>query len=210
MPITVETKLFKFEELSQEAQQKAIETHRESLDVDVSWMVGDFEEGVGTWAEHLEHRNLFDVKEVWYSLGYCQGDGACFDGTTQTSEALLGFLADLSEPFKKALERPKFKAWMLAYDYPLFQTRVNNHHYYHEKTRGWHVHEGTPIEMFQALDSDFILKAEKALDKAYQSLCIDLKNVLYADMEHQLSDEAVKERLFDFDDYLYLEDGTLA
>lgn len=75
-------KLYKFEELSKEAKERAIEQWREKGydfdDNDAQFLTEDFK-------EILKERGFYDPKVYW-SLGYCQGDGVCFEGAIEPSE----------------------------------------------------------------------------------------------------------------------------
>jgi hypothetical protein len=75
--ITKEYKVYPFNELSPEAQEKAME----------DWRMGDdlpfLAEGMVYRLKELlkEHKIKSDDARVYYSLSYCQGDGAMFEGT---------------------------------------------------------------------------------------------------------------------------------
>lgn len=71
--------VFQFEELSKEAKQKAIEWYRNGNEMEF------MPEAMQEYAEQLlEESNFYDFEgfKVYYSLAYCQGDGAqvIFDG----------------------------------------------------------------------------------------------------------------------------------
>lgn len=70
--VTKEVKIFKLEELGRAEQEKAIFLVRENL---VNDMCENLEEA---FLEKLNTAYGLDPDAVYYSLGYCQGDGVCF------------------------------------------------------------------------------------------------------------------------------------
>lgn len=75
-----EEKRYKFSELSKEAQKKAIEDWRDAGhafdDSDAHFLTEQFE-------RDLEEKGFSGSRKQWvyWSLGYCQGDGVCFEGS---------------------------------------------------------------------------------------------------------------------------------
>lgn len=75
---TTEHTVYEFDELSKDAQEKAIENYREGLDF--PWLTDD----IANRLEELlkENKITYDeLPKIYYSLSYCQGDGAMFEGT---------------------------------------------------------------------------------------------------------------------------------
>lgn len=71
--------VYKFDELSDEAKQTAIERERERVyEFDLDYLSEYLQTELEMMLEECGARNL-DVR-VRYSLGYCQGDGASFTG----------------------------------------------------------------------------------------------------------------------------------
>lgn len=74
---TTEHTVYEFDELSDDAKQKAIDQYREGQDF--PWLSDDM-------SNHLEellakHGITYDMTpNVYYSLSYSQGDGAMFEG----------------------------------------------------------------------------------------------------------------------------------
>ena len=71
-----EFKVYSFKELSREAKDKAMEDW--NYDDELEWLQDDMEYK----AEELLKKNKIegDLQNVFYSLNYCQGDGAMFEG----------------------------------------------------------------------------------------------------------------------------------
>lgn len=78
MPKKREFTVYSFRELSKKAQERAIEDyrkHHETFDqIDADFLTDQFKQDL------KEYYELGDNFEVYWSLGYCQGDGVCFNG----------------------------------------------------------------------------------------------------------------------------------
>jgi len=68
--------LFDFEELSEDAKEKALNRHNENNEHDY------LSEDLNEYLSQLltENKINSDDAKLYYSLGYCQGDGVCFEG----------------------------------------------------------------------------------------------------------------------------------
>jgi len=86
---TKEVTLYKFDELSVEAQAKAIENEQESRSNQLWSIEGLIEQAM---QEILKDKIGSPVLKVGYSLGYSQGDGANFTGTIERSDYLVNKL----------------------------------------------------------------------------------------------------------------------
>jgi hypothetical protein len=77
MPREEKIKVYKFDELSPEAQKRAIQDYKDkNWDFDQT----DASELTKWFKERLEDEGFDSGVEVYWSLGYCQGDGVCFKG----------------------------------------------------------------------------------------------------------------------------------
>ena len=72
---TQQINLYEFEELSEEAKVKALDNHNENNDYD--FLSDDLTEYL---SQLLEENGIKGEAKLFYSLGYCQGDGVCFEG----------------------------------------------------------------------------------------------------------------------------------
>lgn len=82
---TTQHTVYNFDELTDEAKQKALENHRqfeyETLD---TWLEDDMDYKLG---ELLKENNIKSLKtDIRYSLGYSQGDGASFTGDIEYND----------------------------------------------------------------------------------------------------------------------------
>ena len=68
-------KVYSFDELSEEAKEKALQNWRN--DNDMSFLKDEMEERL---SELLKENKIEGKGKCYYSLGYCQGDGAMFTG----------------------------------------------------------------------------------------------------------------------------------
>lgn len=72
-------KLYKYEELSDKAKEKALENHID--DDDLEFLLPEvLNNDLNFFLEQYKIEPLY-AKHVHYSLNYCQGDGCCFVGT---------------------------------------------------------------------------------------------------------------------------------
>lgn len=154
MPKIVQTKLYTYDELSDDAKEKAREWWIEGSDDDwqfeQEWVYDD----VKTVAALLG----IDIDKIWYTGFWSQGDGACFDGTYSYKKgwrkALLDHLGDIDE---KTIAKFRTQEWtdkMIAdyikerkrllaigqdlqdiqkkYFYQIHSRTKHSGHYYHE------------------------------------------------------------------------------
>lgn len=77
--------VFLFKELSEEAKEKAIEQARESG----QFTFDDPDFLTDLFVRDLEDHYQLGTMKVYWSLGYCQGDGVCFDGKVDVDRFLV-------------------------------------------------------------------------------------------------------------------------
>lgn len=82
VPRKEEVNLYKFDELSKEAKERAIKDWQED---GYGWDDHDSEFLTEDFKERLREKGFYDNVEVYWSLGYCQGDGVCFKGSINPS-----------------------------------------------------------------------------------------------------------------------------
>lgn len=117
----IKTKAYKFNELSNEAKQKAIEDTRNSdWYLSFDWWTPVYEE----WTEKLEALGYTDI-EIMFSGFWSQGDGACFVcKNIDVSQWLRAH--KLGNKFRQLLEFDKAVGAKLSIKH--------NSHYYHESS----------------------------------------------------------------------------
>lgn len=79
---TTEHTVYKFNELSDEAKEKALEKQREFEGEDMPFLTEDMQDHL-TEVLLPEHKIKYEKSNlrIYYSLSYSQGDGAMFEGT---------------------------------------------------------------------------------------------------------------------------------
>lgn len=184
---TIRTKIYKFEELSQDAQQTAIEKMREiNVDYD-SWHDGILE----GCKEKLDEVGFFN-SEIWYTGFHSQGDGLSFD-------AKIDVLKFATTPNEKRVV--KLIDAGLIENPTILKTSFSNRY----------SHEKTCFVDYDATDYNNINKALETLCDKIESkrleLCKEFYLTLEKDYYYLQSDEVVKETIL-VNDYDFLKDGT--
>ena len=160
---TKEVKIYQFNELSEEVQEKVYSNYRESNEFyHLSMLLKD---ELDYFMAKTDIKAVGDT-EVLYSLSYCQGDGAMFTGKFEYNN--------------------------------IFITVTPSGHYYHEYMANFHFEDETGEEVED--NYEFI--------NIYRDLCIKVKNSGYADIEHQNSEESIRD-VISGNEYEFLADGTI-
>ena len=190
-----------FEELSDEAKEYAIENEKNSGrrfdDDDASFLTEDF--------QHQLEEKGFEAVKVFWSLGYCQGDGVAFYGRVYTDD-----LKAKDEPAKKLIERLEKTGDEISIEI----TGAN----------GWYHHRNSmTVEVdFDNETDDEDLPArlkiarpvwredfESYLSDKVKEISDELEKSGYAEIDYRHEDEKIREDLGERDD-LYEKDGTRA
>ena len=197
----LETKVYTFDELSEEAKEKAIEKNRH-MNVDYwEWYHNVYD----TFKE--KYSDLFEITDMYFS-GFCsQGDGAMFEYGGITDKLIDEFIAQLElSPLRKKIVKDIF----------YFSGSGRQHgHYYHEKCC-WHI---INIECTYAYREgyypnidEFMYELQVDFDAYVREKYIDLAQELYQSLEDEYewhtSDEAIEERLIN-GEYEFTENGEL-
>lgn len=194
---TIETKVYTFDELSDEAKQVALDRHREINAHDGWW--DPIYDGLHNKAEEAG----FEVEDIYFSGFWSQGDGAMFTYSGFNENMLKGFVAqlDLSEEDKV----------IILSQADTCGKGIHRGHYYHEKS----------CDHYSTLDStnpdwEYATDLIEGLDGAFENYVIevyeDLCGELYKDLEEYYneltSDEYVAEMLID-NEYEFTENGYM-
>lgn len=187
--------LYTYEELSDDAKEKARETigqqNLEWLDSgDLAYM---FEQIIEEWG--------FPSDDIQFSLGYSQGDGVAFYGSI-----------DVDTYLRKAKRVTHYKLLKTGVEY-WFTLKRNSWgtHYSHHNTMDL-VYDATPWDW----DKDLDPKRQALLEELYEEL-LEKKDDLshecewagYKHMEWLCSDEYIAEQC-EANEYEFLEDGSFA
>jgi len=198
-----EEKTYSFEELSPEAQAKAIEDHRDINVEDQDWHEGVIDE----CKVDLEDDGFQDV-EIMYSGFWSQGDGASFTGWIP-SDNMWRFVNEILG----------FKYPPVVLDCLTIQVERNQSRYYHENSVDVEVDydsredviEDFPLGMevpFTYRLPDIVEEVDKKAAEWVKSRCREIYNKLEEEYEAQVVDEAVKDTLL-ANDYEYDEEGNI-
>ena len=197
----LETKVYTFEELSEEAKEKAIENYR-YLEVELfDWYEPIYDMFKDTYSD------LFEITDMYFS-GFCsQGDGAMFEYSGVTEKLIDEFIAQLElTPLRKKIVKDIFH----------FRGSGKQHgHYYHEKCC-WHI---INIECTYAYREgyypnidEFMYELQVDFDAYVREKYIELAQQLYQWLEDEYEyltnpeDEAI-ELFLQSIDYEYNENG---
>ena len=191
---TIEVKLYKFEELSEEAQTTAIENNR---DVNVEYQ--EWYDGV--YESFKDQHNEFDIEKIHFSGFWRQGDGAMFeyDGISD-------------ELFHKAIDSLDVAGWkkqFLKNNCTITAIGKHSGYCYHEKSCTHRIELDTFGSKNPNIESFIYESEEKIADfiiAEYETLAQDLYKQLGDDYDGQTSDKAVKETLI-INEWEYSETG---
>jgi hypothetical protein len=194
---TISIKLYSFEELAPEVQQKVVERET-TVNVDnADW----YEPIIEDWTEELQHHGFEQVKILFSGFG-SQGDGACFEAHMHIAEYLKAHTLETTYP--------------LLAKYPEYVDVSLKHRgmYYHE-------HSTHLVPYFNAdivnPDGTGISDEEMRVEQEYEALEQDISQevvrlgrhiykAIADEYYHQISAEAVQDTLT-ANEYTYLSDG---
>ena len=194
---TVEVKLYKFDELSEKAQAKAIEKNRD-INVHDDW----HEFIIDDWINEEIPSKGFNATKIYYSGFWSQGDGAMFEYN--------GIRYDIFNEFLDTLNlSPMRRKWLEKNVYP-GATGRHRGHYSHEKCCShsiyWeiaNVHWTT--NLYKWLES-FADNFESFVVDKYEDICSELYRTLEEEYDYLTDDRQVAETLY-ANDYDFTEDG---
>jgi hypothetical protein len=188
---TIRTKIYTFDELSDEAKQVAIEDLRNSKEIHLDWFIDDAK-------EQIDEAGFYDDVELQYSLSYCQGDGLSFSCNRIEERVLLSFFAEI-------LGEGKEKTAKVIMDNCSFVNTGNDGHYCYASKRDIDY-------TFESYKNDYkninqvVAKVLEKIENLYVDLCKDLENQGYKEIEYQYSDECIIEDI-QANDYEFLKSG---
>lgn len=179
-------KTYSFEELSEDAKNKALELYRDINIDDDNWTECIFED----FKQELFKLGYDDVK-IYYS-GFCsQGDGACFEATL-----------DVKQWLKAHKLSNKYKAVYIDSNNVTVRI-VQRGNYYHENSA--YIDSYTTFERTTA-DNQWE-EVEDLIEAERYQKSKELYKSLYEEYFNLLSDENVKEAII-ANEYQFLENGS--
>jgi len=191
---TVEIKTYTFEELSEKAQEKALDKFRH-INVEY-WEWWDY-----VYEMFKEDTTEFDVEKIYFSGFWSQGDGAMFE-YSGISEKLVHEAID-------SLDIPKYKREAMKSEVVFSANGTHKGHYSHERccyhAMYFEVND-THRENIDQLFYEHHTELEEFIEERYRDLACKLYRQLEEEYEWHTSDDAVKEMLIN-NEYEFLENG---
>jgi hypothetical protein len=194
MPRTISYQVYKFEELSDNQKQEAIELYRKKnyenlFDYhDGEMLQENFNEKLVNFGYPTEINTLF-------SLSYCQGDGVTFDMDGYISKEEIYTLARKLVCDKEAMER--FEKFYEKID--LYGTiKHTNHHYYHAYTFQVNLEHDIYDEVYEDEEefiSEFIDGLNSIITENLRGFSHNFEKEGYRIIEEHHSDEYIKEEI---------------
>jgi hypothetical protein len=210
MPEIVETTVYRLDELSEAAKDKARAWYREgSFDHDwFEFVYDDFERVCAILGVSLDTRpvRLMGGGErqkpcIWFSGFWSQGDGACFEGRYSYAKAAPRLIREYA-PKDGELHRiaDALQAIQRRNFYRLCATIVHRGRYCHEYSMA------ISIERDSSAGQDMTSDAEDAVTEALRDLARWLYRQLEHEFDYQTSDETVDEAIV-INGYTFTEAG---
>lgn len=209
MPRKFEIELFSFDELSKKAKERAIKDFAD--DPEKTWDQDDSERLTEMFENDLEDHYGLGKFEVYWSLGYCQGDGVCFKGTV-----------DIPKFIKTEKQEKKFQKIIWLDEQGAISVKISNRnrscHYNSmefdidypgaregdlgpQGPREWSPRDVSP-EGLDKLVEEFV----EYLKDRVQEISQEMEKAGYEEIEYHRSDDYVTE-ILENRDYEYTKDG---
>jgi len=196
--VTIKYETYKFEELTEEAQEKVLEKAREAKgQYDSEWI---FECTLDDWKEKLESMGMDDVK-IQFSGFWSQGDGASFNANVELKEFIKH--ANLPEGKYRHLIRLIEAEGMEA-------SILTNHfgnHYSHENTRDLSL-ESNIWRRYTPRLFKLLKELENELEEFRSNLSLELYSDLEKAWDYAMSEECLREDI-EAQENVYLEYGKV-
>lgn len=192
----IETKVYKFDELSDKAKEKAREWWRRAQDGDNFWSECVIED-----AKEIGKLLGIDIDNIYWS-GFCsQGDGACFTGTWRSSSLKPGAVKEFA-PKDTELHRiaSVFEEQAKAYPFSTF----------HVTHRGHYQHQYCTEFDFRVTDNDDNEVEAPNIEEELTAAARDFMAWIYATLEkeweYQNADDQVDDNI-KANEYTFEENG---
>lgn len=188
---TIELKIFRYDELSQEAKEKARKWFRETgLNYEPQIITEEMENTLNDLG--------YEGVEVFWRLSYCQGDGVAFYGKLTNPEKLL----------KRLLSEKDFRRWKRISDVIGIDIQINRiwSHYHHYNTMEVVVDSNDLYRDDYPYINLFLKNIEEKIQNDVRLVSKKLEKDGYKELEYQESDEYI-DMLLSEDWYEFLADG---
>lgn len=197
MPVTKEVKVYQFDELSDDAKEKAREWYRDG-GFDYEW----WDSVEYDFKEICKLIGITDVK-IYFSGFSSQGDGACFEGRYSYEKGNVKKLMEYA-PLDTELHRivKELQAVQRKTFYQLTATVKHSGHYYHENCTDIRVYNAD----FGCNDYDATKEQEDAIKELLRDLMRWLYRTLEKEYDYLNSNEQVDDTIR-ANEYEFTEDG---
>lgn len=201
MPREHKITVYKFEELSEKAKKRAIDDYRNK---GWSWDQHDNDQLDEIFKQDLEEWGL-DDPEVYWSLGYSQGDGVAFSGNLDVKKWISKNAPKKFRPLIGQIEV-----------HILHDARLRYHHW-----NSMGVEISTELERSSRMDpkewfpggggkaiARLIDEFEAFVEEAVKEFSRGLEKAGYQEIEYKESEEYISD-IFEGNDYEFTEDGKI-
>ena len=197
-------KLYKFEELSEEVQEKVIEK-KYDINLHHDWWGSIYE-------MNMQDETGFDIDKIYFSGFASQGDGAMFEGSP--NEDILNFITPGRVFYyrNEAYQKDWSKVIKLIKNghINIYGSFTHKGHYYHSKSysdnldtemtnNDWYGKNYSNIE-------DILEDILEEIREYYEDVCNKIYHSLEQEHEYYSSREAIEETI-SCNDYEFTEDG---
>ncbi len=191
--ITTVKEAYQFNELSDEAKEKARDWYKEGA-LDYEWYDGVYED-----ATTIGELMGITIDKIYFSGFYSQGDGAMFEGSYRYEKNGVQKVKDYA-PKDKELHRiaQTLQDIQKKHFYKLSANVSHRGHYYHENCTEFNVYKDGNY-LYSQSEQD----AEEEIIEALKDLMRWIYKTLESEYDYLLSDESVDETImsneYDFD-----------
>ena len=197
----VETEVFKFNELTEEAQETAIGRHREG-DLDYKWW--DFED-----ATTIAALMGIEIDEIYFSGFSSQGDGACFEGSYSYQKGAVKAIKEHA-PKDETLHQiaQNLQDIQKKCFFGLYARIIKTGRYSHEYSTDISVSEQRTLKDGSQYDEAASLADDETITEVLRDFMRWIYKQLEAEYGYLQSDEAIKENI-EANDYEFTAEGKL-
>ena len=195
---TIRTKVYQFNELTETAQQKAIEwALNAGLNTDYEW----YDEITGNFKENEDY---FTITNTYFSGFYSQGDGAMFEYS--------GINKTFVDTIIDSLKLPNWKKEVLKHCIYVSGNGKQSGHYYHHKSVSHNIYVEADngaqnYSNIEALIELYTSEIEAAIIEKYEDMAKELYKSLEKEYDYLCSKEAIEETIL-ANEYEFKADGT--
>jgi len=196
----IETKVYSFNELSEEAKEKAIENQRSNeYYLDYDW----YEFVIENWTEKLNDIGFEDIK-IYFSGFWSQGDGAMFEYLGINNKLLFEWVDGLKlTPLRNKIAKEILYASAKGNQCGMYYHSKSCKHVINLETQYGSMYGTNIYDWINEHYMDF----EDFIENIYDNVC----NEIYRDLEKEydwlMSNEVIAEHI-EANEYEFKEDGT--